>query len=55
MYCTCLLCVCAGVCAAPTSGAPAKDEFSDLVVNKDDETVRECAQPPGGPGNERTE
>lgn len=40
------------MCARLTSGAPAEDEFSDLVVNKDDETVRESAEPPGGPGNE---
>lgn len=41
------MCVCVH---CPTSRVPAKDEFSDLIVNKDEETVRECAEPPAGPG-----
>lgn len=32
----------------------AKDEFSDLIVNKDKETVRESAEPPAGPDGERS-
>lgn len=42
-------------CAAPTSRASAKDEFPDLVVNKDDETVGERAEPPAGSGSGRAE
>lgn len=35
---------------SPTSRVPAKDEFSDLIVDKDEETVRERAEPPARPG-----
>lgn len=38
-----------------TSGVSAKDEFSDLIVNKDEETVRERTEPPAGPERERRE
>lgn len=40
------------MCAAPTSGPSANDEFSDLVVNKDDDAVRHRAEPPVEPANE---
>lgn len=36
-----------------TSGVSAKDEFSDLIVNKDEETVRERTEPPAGPEREQ--
>lgn len=36
-----------------TAGVSAKDEFSDLIINKDEETVRESAEPPAGPGREK--
>lgn len=36
-----------------TSRVSAKDEFSDLIVNKDEETVRERTEPPTGPERER--
>lgn len=37
-----------------TPGISTEDEFSDLIVNKDKETVRESAEPPAGPGGERS-
>lgn len=36
-----------------TSGVSAQDEFSDLIVNKDEETVWERTEPPTGPVRER--
>lgn len=36
-----------------TSGVPAKDEFSDLVVNEDEEAVGERTEPPAGPEREQ--
>lgn len=44
------MCVC-----CLTSRVSAKDEFSDLIVNKDEETVRERTEPPTGPERERRE
>ena len=39
-----------------TSGVPADEEFSDFIVDKDEETVGERAQPPGRPeGGEEEE
>ena len=38
-----------------TSWVSAKDEFSDLIVNKDEETVRERTEPPTGPEREQRE
>lgn len=38
---------------SPTSGVSAEDEFSDLIINKDEETVRESAEPPAGPEREK--
>lgn len=35
-----------------TSRVSAKDEFSYLIVNKDEETVRERTEPPAGPERE---
>lgn len=32
----------------PASGVSAQDEFADLIVNKDEETVRERTKPPAG-------
>lgn len=31
----------------PTSRVPAKEKFSDLIINEDEETVWECTKPPG--------
>lgn len=42
-------------CSRLTSGVSAKDEFSDLVVNKDEEAVRERTEPPAGPEAEPEE
>lgn len=39
----------------PTSRVPTKDEFPDLVVNEDEETVRERAEPPARPGEQTTQ
>lgn len=36
-----------------TSRVSAKDEFSDFIVNKDKETVRERTEPPTGPEREQ--
>lgn len=36
-----------------TPGISTKDEFPDLIVNKDKETVRERAEPPAGPDGAR--
>ncbi len=38
-----------------TSRVTAKDEFSDLIVNKNKETVRERTEPPAGPEGEQRE
>lgn len=37
-----------------TPGISAKDEFSNFIVNKDKETVRESAEPPTGSEGERS-
>lgn len=51
MYIHVYICVCLCVCVCcPTSRVPAKDEFPDLIVDEDEETVREGAEPPAGPG-----
>ena len=57
MYVVCVcVCVCERVCKCyRTSWAPAKDDFSNLIVNKDEETVRERTEPPTGPERERRE
>lgn len=36
-----------------TSRISTKDEFSDLIINKDEEAVGESAEPPAGPDRER--
>lgn len=36
-----------------TSWVSAEDEFSDFIVNKDKETVRERNEPPTGPEREQ--
>ena len=30
----------------PTSRAPSQDQFADLIINEDDQTVGEGAEPP---------
>lgn len=45
--------VCLNGC--PTSRVPTKDELPDLIVNKDEETVREGAEPPARPEKQTTE
>ena len=30
-----------------TSRVPTEEKFSDLIINKDEKTVGECAKPPG--------
>ena len=38
-----------------TSGVPADEEFSDFIIDEDEETVGERAQPPGRPEEEEGE
>ena len=33
-------------CGLPTSWIPSQDQFADLIVNEDDQTVGEGAEPP---------
>jgi len=36
-----------------TSGVPADEEFSDFIIDEDEETVGEGAEPPARPGDGR--
>lgn len=38
-----------------TSRVPAEEKFSDLIINKDEETIGESAEPPGWPVCKRRE
>ena len=41
--------------AALTPGVPAQDEFANLIIDEDEETVGEGTEPPAGPAEAKEE
>ena len=52
MFSLCVVLLKQGFAVVQTSGVPADEEFSDFIIDKDEETVGERAQPPGRPEEE---